>query len=113
MGFDYFTSDRDQVLNYISDPKNLKRALVDADKTFDYIDQMRRFTDDHAKQTNYGPVAGGAGDLKIVARVPESLLIVALSIEPNLLKDKKLLYKWLDANPHFYAYSRKKKRGGK
>ena len=103
-------SDKMDVLNYISDPKNLKRALVDSDKTFDLIKQLRDFTDDHAVMTSNGRIAGGSGNLKLIARVPESVMIVALAVEPNLLKDRKLLWKWLDANPQFAAYTRKRGR---
>jgi hypothetical protein len=84
--------------------------LVNPDETFDALQTLRNFTDEHAKYTSHGRIAGGSGDLKIIARVPESVMIVALAAEPDLLKDKKTLFKWLDANPHFDAYTRRTRR---
>ena len=105
----YFVESPETILDHISDPSNLRKSLVDGDKTLNMIAQMRQFADDTSTITSHGRVAGHHKDLKLIANVPESLLIVALAVEPNLLKDKKKLYRWLDANPHFYAYTRVKR----
>ena len=105
----FTTSGSETLLNQISTPDSLRRTLADGEKTLDVMAEMRRLTDEMAIPSVHGPIAGGRGDLKLVARVPEALLVVALAMEPDLLKNKKKLYKWLDANPHLYAYSRKKR----
>lgn len=73
----------------------------------DFLAEYRKFTDE-AGQAN-GQRPGGSGDLKLIARIPEALLIGIMAVEPDFLKDKKNIYKWLDANPEYAAYTRKKR----
>lgn len=100
---------KDEVLNYIARPENISKRIPNYADRIEFLDQFRQFTDEQAKVTNWGKVAGGYGSMKLIARVPESVLITILAIEPNFLKDKKLIYKWLDQNPEYAAYTRKKK----
>lgn len=103
------TNSDENLLNAISRPETIQKYVPTYGERMEFIANYRQYTDDIATSTSRGRVAGGSGNLKIVARIPEALMITLMAVEPNFLKDKKLFWKWLDANPEYAAYTRRKK----
>lgn len=91
------------------DPAHLKQVLVAGDSVFDTMRTMQKMTDSNAKIINGQRMAGYSPDkergLKVIARMPESVLIALLAVEPDLLKDKKTFDRILKKYPIYRAYS--------
>lgn len=104
-------------LDMISEPENLIASdermnwIRDGDETsysdrFDLIKQMRQADEDLATITNHGRVMGGTGEYKRVASIPQSVMVAAMVLEPDLLLNKKKFYSWLDRHPEYCTYNR-------
>jgi hypothetical protein len=107
----YIQSDTNSFIHQALDPERVRKSLVDGDEAFRYMRNMQKLTDDMG-QWKYGQrVSGGVGAIKVIARMPQSVMIKLMEVEPDLLRDKKTFYKILDAHPIYAAYTRKASGG--
>ena len=100
-------------LEQILDPSSIIPTLVHGDEVFKTMAQMQKMTDSNA-QTRYGvkqagyytnPDGSKEGGLKVIARLPQSVAIALLAVEPDLFKDAKTFKRILKKYPIYKAYS--------
>jgi hypothetical protein len=103
----YVTSKDDSLIDHVLDPANLSKVLYRGDAVFDELKRLQSWTDYHATMKLGQKIAGGTGDIKLIARFPEHVLIKLLELEPDLLKDKKNFNRIITKYPIYAAYTRK------
>lgn len=87
--------------------------MVQGEEVFKTMAEMQRMTDSNArtvygnKQAGYytNPDGSKEGGLKVIARIPQSVLIALLAVEPDLLKDAKTLKRILKKHKIYRAYT--------
>lgn len=100
----FIITNKDETLDWVTDPRNIIARRPETEATFRELADMRNLTDD---------VQGYRGDRKnrktsgfrVLARVQEHQLVAALAVEPDLLRDKKKLYRWVRRTKSAQAYT--------
>ncbi len=103
----YVTSKDNSLIDHVLDPGNLSKVMVDGEATFAELAALKQWTDHHSTNKYGHKVSGGSGEIKIIARFPEQVLIKILALEPDFLKDKKNFNRVLRKYPIYAAYTRK------
>jgi hypothetical protein len=109
-----YANKRDSVVDEMSKPENLVKALPHYAKKMDLIKDMRKATDDAAVSGPGGMRMAGYvrtgkqgedSGLKIIARIPEALMTAIVHEEPDLVRDAAAWHKWMKKHPEFAAYT--------
>lgn len=96
-------------LDAVTDIDTLRKAHPGYwEPRFEAMKETREINDDLATYTNHGRKMAGNGEYKRVATIPHTVLQAAMTLEPDLLINKKKFYSWLDRNPAYQAYTRRR-----
>ena len=107
----YISGSDDKFFDKVLDPAELAKVMPAGPSVFDNMKKLQDWTDTHATMKWGHKVAGGSGDIKIIARFPESVLVKILEVEPDFLKDKANFNRVLRKHPIYAAYTRKSTGG--
>lgn len=91
-------------LEGVSTSEIISRAPV-LDSVYGTIRDLRQLTDDFGVMKHGKVVRGGSGGIKVVLRVPAQIWDKAVAKNPDLLWDKKAIYRFRDRHPEFAAYT--------
>lgn len=91
----------------VLDMEEIRKAVPEVDEKMKAIAELRQFADDNAIITNNGRIAGGAGGMKIMARVPAEVVMYAEAHHGDIWTGmtEKEFSRWLKDNPWFAAYT--------
>ena len=105
----FIYTDKDTLVDEVSKPENLVKALPHYEQVFDNIQELREATDDRTEfNPRTGRAKGGFMGFKVVARMPEAVLTWLLVLHPDLLKDSKAFRRYLKKHPEYAGYSKVK-----
>jgi hypothetical protein len=94
-------------LNQVLDPANVAPRLVHGEEVFNHMARVQKQIDAAAQnKRGVGMVAGGTGNVKVIAMFPEAVMIRLMHLEPDLLRDKKTFWGILKRYPAYRAYTR-------
>ena len=99
----FFITKGSNLLDEISDPNFLISRQPSFVEFFDALDAVRDAVHE-ARQIVAGRERIGMtndGTMMRMSVVPRNLWMALKAVEPNLTKDKKIFYKWLNRNPQF------------
>lgn len=99
----FYVAKGSSLLDEISDPEFLVSRVPSFAQFFDSVDVLRDAVYE-ARQVTMGRQRVGMtndGTMMRVACVPQALWAAILAVEPKMLQDKKLFYKWLNRNPQY------------
>lgn len=99
----FFITKGSNLLDEISDPGTLCRLRPSFVDFFDALDAVRDATFE-ARQIIAGRERVGMtndGTMMRMSVVPANVWAALKAIEPNLTKDRKTYYRWLNRNPQF------------
>src|SRR5204863_131751 len=97
----YVASPDDTCLDYMTDDSYLCRKIPGMRDQFRAIRSLQDRYWDMRKVTNHGSVIGGDGGMKHVASIPKDVALAAEVLEPDIFKDQRKFYAWLDRNPQY------------
>lgn len=88
-------------VNALTDPDNVRRSDPDADAKFKHVADTRQF---------YADLQGGKmPEFRSVAMFHNVPLEAAVRLlEPDILKNKRKFFGWLDQNPAYRTYIKRK-----
>ena len=101
----FIITDKDATLDYVTDPRNIIARRPETAETFRALKQMRDATDEAIGFRGDRKTRKQSSNMKVIGRVQEHVLIAALAVEQDLLRDKKKLYAWLRRNKAAQAYT--------
>lgn len=100
---------KDSILDTLADSHELVRRLPHYEDRYKALEEIRDQHDDLSKISNWGRLSPGEERMRRVASIPIPVLELALVHQPDLLRDKKKFYAWMDRHPEHYTYKRIKR----
>ena len=97
----FFVRPSQNLMDKVSDPDGLVARNPDVADRFDAIKELRSIDD--------GTLHRGS-EFRRVANLMGPVEDLLRAIEPEFLSDKKKFYAWLDANPAYCTYDRRRSR---